>query len=133
MQHAKQHDGRSGWRAFAVALALALTGTAAHAGDSYYGADNRSPSSVGGYEGSSRSPHPHGSNGLFSYPGNFSEGTGPRSDYGHSGDVRKYGQYADASGHHESAYLVRRLFMAGGYNHPDMRLFHYRTACWGEH
>ena len=44
----------------------------------------------------------------------------------------KYGAHADASGHSDAAYLVRRLFMSGGYSNPDHRLFHYRSEC-GEH
>ena len=133
MQHATQHDNSiSGWRAFALGLVLALSGTAAQAGDSYFGADVRFPSDLGGYEGSHLSSHYHGSHGFFSYPGNFHEGFGPREDYGHSGEARKYGAHADASGHSQAAYLVRRLFMSGGYSNPDHRLFHYRSEC-GEH
>lgn len=123
-----QHASHSLWRALALALALV---SQVHAGDSYYGADHRLASDLGGYEGSGRSGHDHGAKGFYSYPGNFYEGRGPRNDYGHAGDARRHGSYADASGHHQGAYLVQRLFMSGGYSNPDHRLFHYRS-CSGE-
>lgn len=133
MHHASQQDWTSrSWRALALFGALALSAGAAWSGDSYYGSDSRHPSFTGGFEGSHRSPHFHGSKGFHSFPGNFDEGTGPRNDHGHSGDARKYGAHADASGHHQSGYLVQRLFKSGGYSRPDRRLFHYRSAWYGE-
>ena len=132
MQHSQKHDARRPWLALAAALVMAFAPRAAAAGQSYYGADSRLPSFVGGWEGNQASPHFHGSKGFWSYPGHFYEGTGPRSDYGHSGDVRAYGRHADASGHYQAGYLIQRLFIAGEYNRPDQRLFHYRS-CRGEH
>lgn len=125
MQHASQLLTK-------LCLALALAVTAAHAGENYYGADHRLAAPLGGYEGSVRQGHDHGQKGFYAYPGNFYEGHGPRNDYGHAGDARRHGSYADASGHNQAGYLVRRLFMSGGYSNPDHRLFHYRS-CAGEH
>lgn len=146
-QHASQHDksifdwrrpnatpSSFNWRTVALSIALALSATAAQARPhATMGTDGVHPSVTGGYEGGARSTHDHGVNGFFSYPGNFYEGSGPRNDYGHSGEARRFGHHADASGHSSAGYLVQRNFLPGGYSSPDHRLFHYRSACYGEH
>ena len=128
MQHSTKHDGMR----WLLALALMLAPAAAHAQNNF-GQDSRYPSALGGYEGSQLSTEFHGARGFWAYPGHFFEGSGLRNDHGHSGEVREYGPHADASGHDVAGYRVQRLFIAGEYNDPDMRLFHYRSGCRGEH
>jgi len=65
-------------------------------------------------------------------PGGFDEGSGPRNDYGHAGEVRRYGRHADKPGHSAAGYLVQRNFLPGNYDRTDHRLFHYRRT-WGEY
>lgn len=119
------------WGKTLIAGALLLAGASAAPARNYWGQDSRFPAANGGWEGSALSTHYHGSKGFFSYPGNFTEGRGPRHDLGHAGEVRKYGRHADVSGHWQAGYVNRRDFLPGGYANPDPRLFHYRRP-WGE-
>ena len=107
-----------------LALTLALSPIGAQARDPYWGADARS-SDRGGREFSTHSSHFHGRGGFAAWPNRWSEGHGPRSNHGHTGDINRYGRFATPPGHASAAYVPQRLFDPGAYGRRHCQLFHY--------
>ena len=112
--------------ALSLVVLLGFSPAAGQARDRYWGADHRLPGGLGGYEGSVASRHFHGSSGYFGFPNHWTEGHGPSSDHGHSGDVLRYGREATSPGHWQAGYQASHAFYRGAYDALNTRLFHFQ-------
>jgi len=114
-----------------VAVGILLSVRTAGARELFIGADRGTFGTVHSYEGHNNPSRVYGQSAYRAWPDRWAEGYGPISNWGHSGDVERYGADATDPGHFRAAFVPDHRFLQGAHGTPRPGLFLYRDDCSG--